>query len=148
MKVGLAAGGETINMCRRLSGIRVKFVTIFLLIGLVPVLAAGWFTVWQSEQGLIQVEANRLKTTVEDNRELIEQWLQARLAEVKEIAALPAAIDLDWIVLHVTLMDRINQAPYFRSIHLVSTEGEGYFGVERHRASVTVYIGRDHRRRE
>lgn len=138
MKVGLAAGGETINMRRRLSGIRVKFVTIFLLIGLVPVLAAGWFTVWQSEQGLIQVEANRLKTTVEDNRELIEQWLQARLAEVKEIAALPAAIDLDWIVLHVTLMDRINQAPYFRSIHLVSTEGEGYFGVERHRASGTV----------
>ena len=117
-------------MRRRFSGIRVKFIAIFLLIGLLPVLASGWFTIWQSEQGLIQVEATRLKTTVEDNRELIDQWLYARMAEMRELAALPETAAFDRGVLFLKLLDLTSDMPYYESIYLLLPSGEGQFGVE------------------
>ena len=113
-----------------ISGIRVKFIAIFLLIGLLPVLASGWFTIWQSEQGLIQVEATRLKTTVEDNRELIDQWLYARMAEMRELAALPETAAFDRGVLFLKLLDLTSDMPYYESIYLLLPSGEGQFGVE------------------
>ena len=132
-------------MRRRFSGIRAKFIAIFLLIGLLPVLASGWFTIWQSEQGLIQVEATRLKTTVEDNGQLIDQWLHSRLAEMKELAALPESVNLDRGVLFLQLLDLTSDMPHYESIYFVSPTGEGAFGVEvQHgsaRAASAVNVG-------
>lgn len=117
-------------MRRLFTGIRAKFVAMFLLVGLVPVLAAGWFTVWQSQQGLIRVEANRMRTTVEDNRDVIEQWLQARMGEMREIAALPEAIGLDRGPLFVRLIDLTETSPHYESIYIVRPNGESEFGIQ------------------
>lgn len=117
-------------MLRRLSGIRAKLIAMFFLIGLVPVLASGWFTVWQSEQGLIQVEASRLARLGEENRAQMDRWLEQRLAELKELAALPEAAAFNRAVVYLHLLDLTSATPGYESIHLLSPSGESFLGVE------------------
>ena len=94
--------GGRVSMRRYFSGIRIKLIVVLILIGLLPVLGSGISTIWQSQRGLIQVEASRLAGVGQDNAAVIESWLLARLDEMKWVASLPEAplelrgeIDLD-----------------------------------------------------
>lgn len=122
-------------MRRRLWGvqfsrIRAKFIAMFLLIGMVPVLASGWFTVWQSEQGLIRVEASRLRTAGMEVQAQVDAWLGARLSELKEIAALPDAAALNRAPVYLALLDLVSRSPGYESIYLLLPSGESFLGVE------------------
>jgi len=116
-------------MRRLFSGIRPKLIVILVLIGVLPVLVSGWSTIWQSRRALIQVEANRLHTLGTDNARVIEEWLLARLEEVKWIASLPEAQQLDRSIFW-PLLDFARSATDYASIYLVSPNGTGAVGID------------------
>lgn len=116
-------------MRRLFSGIRVKLIVLLCLIGVLPVLASGWVTIWQSEQGLIQVEANRLQNMGEENRALFDEWFQSRLDEMREIASVPAAQNFDRGIF-LTFLDFAKTALQYESIYLVQPDGKGTLGID------------------
>jgi len=101
-----------------------------LLIGIVPVLASGWFTVWQSEQGLIRVEASRLETAGMEVQAQIDAWLEARLSELKQVASLPDAATFNRAPVYLALLDLVNRSGGYESIYLLLPSGESFLGVE------------------
>ena len=115
---------------QRLSGITAKLLFVCLLIGVLPVLAAGWFTIWQSERGMIDVEAARLKTVGDDAQAHIDAWLDGHLAVMEEVARLPETRAFNRDALYVKLLDLASSSSDYQAIHLVLPDGQGFSGVE------------------
>jgi len=107
-----------------------KFLLVCLIIGLVPVLAAGWFVVWQSEQGLIEVEANRLRMTGEDMRARIDAWIDGRFVLLEELAGTQGAQSFSRGIVYVSALDLLNSHSEMHAVYLVYPDGTGFFGLE------------------
>lgn len=125
---GLAVG-------KLFGGIRAKLILLFMFIGPLPVLGSGLFTVWQSEQGLIEVEKNRILTVGTDNRNVLESWLNDQLQLLAQLSEHPSAKELDQgLLLPILELDESRRAA-FDSIYAYSTEGIAQFGVDFSRGS-------------
>lgn len=139
MSRGLSLGGN--NVRKYFAGIRAKLIIVFILIGPLPVLVSGLFTVWQSEQGLITVEQNRLLTTGADIRAGIEEWVDSQVELLAELAALPSAIELDrGLFLPILELDETRRAA-FDHIYLVLPSGSAQLGVDFSRGDTRLIQG-------
>lgn len=116
-------------MRKYFSGIRAKLIIIFILIGPLPLLASGLFTVWQSEQGLIRIERNGMLGTAEDARAVVDNWLNSQLGALKELAALPEAVNPQQ-GLFIKILDLDERRAAFGSIDVILPTGTRHFGVD------------------
>lgn len=112
------------------TGIRAKLIILFILIGPLPVLVSGLFTVWQSEQGLIAVEQDRLHNIGMDNKAYIERWFGAHQSVLQQLANLPSAPQLDRTLFLPILELEESTRQYFGTLFTLAPDGEATFGVD------------------
>ncbi|MGA1825216.1 MAG: cache domain-containing protein [bacterium] len=110
-----------------LSSFQIKVQLLFLIVALMPLCIAAFFSIRTGEELIINMASNQLENVTDDKASLLERWISERKADLRVVAgsSILKSMDAHQIALYLKLVGENYQV--YNGFVVVSHDGEVIF---------------------